>query len=76
MACACLDTSGVFAHQTSTAFCGYCGSNMVGVSGTGKLGKKHSYYACSKRLKEHKCNKNNEKKDYIEKYVVERNFKI
>ena len=56
---------------TGKAFCGYCGSAMVGVSGTGKLGVKHCYYACSKRYKEHTCKKNNEKKDYIERYVVE-----
>ena len=53
------------------AYCGYCGSRMVGESGRGKMGNVYHYYACGKRKKEHTCNKKNEKKDYIEWYVVE-----
>lgn len=53
------------------AFCGYCGTRMVGESGHGKSGSTYHYYACGKRKKEHACNKKNEKKDYIEWYVVE-----
>ena len=56
---------------TGKAFCGHCGANMVGVSGTGRHGKKHCYYACSKRYKQHDCNKKNEQKEYLENYVVE-----
>lgn len=56
---------------TGKAFCGNCGYAMVGVSGTGRNGTQHHYYTCSKRWREHSCNKQNEHKDYIEKYVVE-----
>ena len=52
-------------------FCGHCGANMIGVCGTGKLGKRHYYYECNNRMKKHTCNKKNERKDYVEKYVVE-----
>lgn len=53
------------------AFCGYCGTRMVGESGRGRLGNVYHYYACGKRKKEHACTKKNEKKDFIEWYVVE-----
>lgn len=56
---------------TGKVFCGHCGANMVGVSGTGKLGTKHCYYACISKTKKHACTKKNERKDYLEKYVVE-----
>ena len=58
-------------HLTGKAFCGYCGSSMVGITGTSKTTKKYHYYACSKRYKEHTCKKKNEQKEYLEKYVVE-----
>ena len=53
------------------AFCGYCGSRMVGESGRSKGGHVHHYYACAKKKKEHTCKKKNERKDFIEWYVVE-----
>lgn len=53
------------------AFCGHCGANMVGVSGTGRHGEKHYYYACAVRYKKHGCSKRNEKKDFLEYYAVE-----
>ena len=53
------------------AFCGHCGANMVGDSGTSKTGKVHHYYLCAARKKAHTCNKETEKKDFIEWYVVE-----
>lgn len=56
---------------TGKAFCGYCGSSIVGISGTSKTSKQHHYYACSQRYKKHNCNKHNENKEYLEKYVVE-----
>ncbi|MGN1207949.1 MAG: zinc ribbon domain-containing protein, partial [Christensenellales bacterium] len=55
---------------TGKAFCGYCGASLVGVSGTSRDGSKHYYYTCSNRWKKHSCKKNNEKKDFLEKYVV------
>ena len=53
------------------AFCGLCGSRLVGVSGTGKSGNTFCYYACGKSYKSHDCEKKNEKKGFLEWYVVE-----
>lgn len=53
------------------AFCGKCGSHMVGESGRGKNGDTYYYYACANRKKRHTCKKKNEKKNFIEWYVVE-----
>ena len=61
---------------TGKAFCGHCGATMIGVSGTGKSGKSHHYYQCTNRNKNHSCNKKNERKDYIEQYVVEQTLKF
>ena len=54
------------------AFCGHCGTQLVGISGTSKTGDKHHYYACAKRYKTHDCNKNNIKKDELENFVIDR----
>ena len=51
-------------------FCGECGANMIGESGYGRSAVYH-YYACSKRKKSKLCDKRNEKKDFIEWYIVE-----
>lgn len=53
------------------AFCGMCGARMVGESGRGKMGTVYNYYACGEKKKNHTCKKRNEKKDFIEWYVVE-----
>lgn len=53
------------------ALCGYCGTRLVGDSGTSKTGVVHHYYACAKKKKERTCKKLNEKKDFLEWYVVE-----
>lgn len=53
------------------AFCGYCGSRMIGECGHGKQGNVYHYYNCAKRKKSRTCAKKNEKKDFIEWYVVE-----
>lgn len=53
------------------AFCGMCGSPMVGESGRSRNGTTHHYYNCAKRKKHHTCKKKNEKKDFLEWYVVE-----
>lgn len=53
-------------------FCGYCGSAMVGDSGTSRNGEKHYYYSCGKKKKRlNNCKKKSEKKDFIEWYVCE-----
>ena len=53
------------------AFCGYCGTRLVGEAGKSKQGVFHHYYACAQRKKHHTCKKKNEKKDFLEWYVVE-----
>ncbi len=52
-------------------FCGHCGAAMVGDCGTSGNKAKHYYYSCTTRRKKHTCNKKNEKKDFIEWYIVE-----
>ncbi len=44
---------------------------MVGESGASSTGARHYYYACAVRKKSHKCKKKNEKKDFLEWYIVE-----
>lgn len=44
---------------------------MFGDSGRGRNGITYRYYACRRRKKERDCKKKNEKKDFIEWYVVE-----
>ena len=53
------------------AFCGYCGTPLVGESGRGRGGAIYHYYACGKKKKSHTCPKKNEKKGFLEWYVVE-----
>lgn len=53
------------------AYCGHCGANMVGVSGTSKTGARHHYYACAVKYKHHTCNKKNENKEQLEAFIVE-----
>ena len=43
---------------------------MTGISGTSQNGKLHSYYTC-KGVAQHKCDRKNVKKDYIEDLVVD-----
>lgn len=53
------------------AFCGHCGAPLVGESGHGRRGGVYQYYACAEKKKHHTCNKKNEKKGFLEWYVVE-----
>ena len=53
------------------AFCGYCGTPLVGESGRGRRGSVYHYYACGKKKKSHTCPKKNEKKGFLEWFVVE-----
>lgn len=52
-------------------YCGHCGTRMVGESGFSHTGAKHSYYACQKKRKEHKCDKKSVRQDWIEGIVIE-----
>lgn len=53
------------------AFCGNCGAPLVGESGRGRHGGHYYYYACAKKKKSHTCSKKNEKKGFLEWFVVE-----
>lgn len=56
---------------TGKIYCGSCGGNMIGDSGTSKTGAKHYYYSCSARKnKKNDCRKKSVKKEYIERCVV------
>lgn len=52
-------------------FCGYCGTAMVGECGRSHTGAVYHYYACHAKKKRRGCRKKNERKDFIEWYVVE-----
>lgn len=56
---------------TTKVFCGHCGEPMVGESGTSKTGKVHRYYKCVNRKRKHNCEKKVEKKEWLERTVVE-----
>lgn len=51
-------------------FCGHCGTNMNGESGTARDGSKKHYYKCSKRKKTKDCDKRTEYKDWLENTIV------
>lgn len=56
---------------TGKLFCGHCGAHMIGESGRGRSGDMFYYYSCYNRKRNRTCEKKNEKKDYLEWYVVE-----
>lgn len=53
-------------------FCGHCGANMIGVSGTSHTGKTYHYYSCYSKHKYHNCSKKNENKERLEDEVFEK----
>ena len=53
------------------AYCGHCRARLIGESGRGRRGTVYHYYACATKKKLHACDKTNEKKDFLEWYVVE-----
>lgn len=55
---------------TGKLYCGKCKAHMVGMSGTGKLGKLHYYYSCQNRRTEKTCDKDNVRRDWIEEQVA------
>ena len=57
------------------AYCGYCGTAMVGECGRSRTGVMYHYYACHKKKKRRGCHKRNERKDFIEWYVVDQTVK-
>ncbi len=57
------------------AFCGMCGSRMVGESGRSHMGNTYHYYACAAKKKKHTCSKKNEKKVSLEQYIVDQTLR-
>lgn len=55
---------------TDKLHCGHCGSKMVGESGTSHTGAKHNYYICTKRKREHACDKKAVRQEWIEDVVI------
>jgi len=56
---------------TGHIFCGYCGSSVMGDSGTGRNGIRHSYYACKdKKHKRTSCELKSKKKNILEEEVI------
>lgn len=55
---------------TGKAFCGLCGSAMVGDSGTSKLGNRYYYYSCYHRKHDKSCGKKSVKKELLEDTVI------
>lgn len=53
------------------AYCGLCGAAMIGVCGRSKTGAMYYYYQCGNRNRRQGCKKRNERKDFVEWYVVE-----
>lgn len=52
------------------AFCGLCGAPMFGECGKSHTGRTYSYYACYARKRKQGCEKQNERRDDLESYVV------
>ena len=52
-------------------YCGCCGMPMLGECGRSHTGQVYNYYSCAGRKRRHACKKKNERKDFIEWYVVE-----
>ncbi|MBP0983032.1 MAG: recombinase family protein [Oscillospiraceae bacterium] len=51
-------------------FCGECGRHMMGMSGTGKSGTLHYYYACQGKKEKPRCTKKNVRREELELTVA------
>lgn len=58
-------------HLTGKLFCGKCGSNMTGDSGTSHTSAIHYYYSCIEKKRRHGCTKKSVKKDWIEQLITD-----
>lgn len=63
--------SNVNYYLTGKLFCGHCGNNMVGDSGTSSTGVTHFYYSCIEKKRRHGCKKKSVKKDWIEQIITD-----
>ncbi len=61
---------------TDKLFCGHCGASMVGESGFSHTGAKYSYYACTRKRKEHSCSKRAVRQDWIEPLVIDQTYQL
>lgn len=53
-------------------FCGTCGCPMTGMCGQSHVRRKYYYYyTCSHKKHPYRCKKKNERKEHVERYVVE-----
>ncbi len=57
---------------TNKLFCGTCGAQMVGESGTSKTGVKYNYYLCINHKRGNTCTRKAIRQDVIEPYVLEK----
>ena len=57
---------------TNKLFCGTCGAQMVGESGTSKTGAKYNYYLCINHKRGNTCTRKAIRQDVIEPYVLEK----
>jgi len=63
--------SNVNYYLTGKLFCGKCGNNMVGDSGTSGTGATHFYYSCIEKKRRQGCTKKSVKKDWIEQLITD-----
>ena len=63
--------SNVDFYLTGKLFCGKCGKNMVGDSGTSNTGATHYYYSCIEKKKNHRCTKKTVKKEWLEQLITD-----
>ena len=55
---------------TDKLFCGKCGAQMVGESGTSKTGNRYNYYICINKKRTHQCDKKAVRQEWIEEKVI------
>lgn len=56
---------------TGKLYCGKCGNHMIGMSGTSRNGDLHYYYVCNEKRTAGNCDKNNVRRDVIEKEIAQ-----
>ena len=61
---------------TTKIFCGCCGTNMIGDSGTSKGGYRYYYYTCTRRKHGKDCKKKSISKDLIENKIIQQTVDI
>ena len=56
---------------TDKLFCGSCGAQMVGESGTSKTGKIYNYYLCTNHKRKKSCSRKAIRQEWLESYVLD-----